>query len=140
LGIALCSSASKLAKQPPPVKASLAEVVETADTVQIAVLRKDALAAVNELKTKGSDNRRNLDFWGQVSVGAVALRLGGGAGTGGDRHSLRDWRLCLARTALVLGKATVMPARTWPSAWGLLQSCATETFKIMLAIGVQLPG
>ena len=42
--------------------------------MQIAVLRKDALAAVNELKTKGSDNRRNLDFWGQVSVGAVALR------------------------------------------------------------------
>jgi hypothetical protein len=26
-----------------------------------------------ELKTKGSDARRNLDFWGQVGVGAVAL-------------------------------------------------------------------
>ena len=30
-------------------------------------------AAVEELKTKGSDARRNLDFWGQVGVGAVAL-------------------------------------------------------------------
>ena len=44
-----------------------------ADTVQLAAVRKDALAAVEELKTKGSDSRRNLDFWGQVGVGAVAL-------------------------------------------------------------------
>ena len=36
-------------------------------------LRKDALAAVDELKIKGSDSRRNLDFWGQVGVGAIAL-------------------------------------------------------------------
>jgi len=64
---------SELARQPAPVKAPLGEVVEAADTVQIAALRKDALAAVDELKTKGSDSRRNLDFWGQVGVGAVAL-------------------------------------------------------------------
>jgi hypothetical protein len=64
---------SELAKQPTAVKAPLSEVVEAADTVQIAALRKDALAAVDELKTKGSDSRRNLDFWGQVGVGAVAL-------------------------------------------------------------------
>jgi hypothetical protein len=64
---------SELVKQPPPVKAPLTEVVEAADTVQISALRKDALAAVDELKTKGSDSRRNLDFWGQVGVGAVAL-------------------------------------------------------------------
>jgi hypothetical protein len=64
---------SELAKQPPPIKAPLAEVVDAADTVQIAALRKDALAAVDELKVKGSDSRRNLDFWGQVGVGAVAL-------------------------------------------------------------------
>jgi len=63
----------ELAKQPAAVKAPLGEVVEAADTVQITALRKDALAAVDELKAKGSDNRRNLDFWGQVGVGAVAL-------------------------------------------------------------------
>ena len=63
----------ELAKQPAAVKAPLSEVVEAADTVQIAALRKDALAAVDELKAKGSDSRRNLDFWGQVGVGAVAL-------------------------------------------------------------------
>lgn len=64
---------SELARQKPPIKAPLAEVVEAADTVQLAAVRKDALAAVEELKTKGSDARRNLDFWGQVGVGAVAL-------------------------------------------------------------------
>jgi hypothetical protein len=64
---------SELATQPAPVKAPLGEVVDAADTVQIAALRKDALAAVDELKSKGSDSRRNLDFWGQVGVGALAL-------------------------------------------------------------------
>jgi hypothetical protein len=64
---------SELARQPAAVKAPLAEVVEAADTVQIAPLRRDALAAVDELKTKGSDSRRDLSFWGQVGVGAVAL-------------------------------------------------------------------
>ena len=64
---------SELAVQPAAVKAPLAEVVEAADTVQLGAVRKDALAAVEELKAKGSDSRRNLDFWGQVGVGALAL-------------------------------------------------------------------
>ncbi|MBR1120066.1 hypothetical protein JQ628_00970 [Bradyrhizobium lablabi] len=63
----------ELARQPAAVKAPLTEVVEAADTVQIGALRKDALAAVDELKIKGSDSRRDISFWGQVGVGAVAL-------------------------------------------------------------------
>jgi len=63
----------ELASQPEAVRVPLAEVIEAADTVQLAAVRKDALAAVEELKAKGSDTRRNLDFWGQVGVGAVAL-------------------------------------------------------------------
>jgi hypothetical protein len=64
---------SELPKQPEPVKVPMTEVIEAADTVQLGAVRKDALAAVEELKTKGSDSRRNLDFWGQVGVGAVAI-------------------------------------------------------------------
>jgi hypothetical protein len=64
---------SELARQPAAVKAPLAEVVEAADNVQIGALRKDALAAVDELKVKGSDSRRDISFWSQVGVGAVAL-------------------------------------------------------------------
>src|SRR6202041_3499973 len=64
---------SELKVQPEAVKVPLTEVVEAADTGQLGAVRKDALAAVDELKAKGSDSRRNLDFWGQVGVGAVAL-------------------------------------------------------------------
>jgi hypothetical protein len=55
---------SELARQPAAaaVKALLAELVEAADTVQIAALRKDALAAEDELKTKRSDSRRDLSL------------------------------------------------------------------------------
>ena len=64
---------SELKVQSDAVKVPLTEVIEAADTVQLGAVRKDALAAVDELKAKGSDSRRNLDFWGQVGVGAVAL-------------------------------------------------------------------
>src|ERR1700761_8276433 len=64
---------SELKVQPENVKVPLTEVIEAADTVQLGAVRKDALAAVDELKARGSDSRRNLDFWGQVGVGAVAL-------------------------------------------------------------------
>src|SRR5271154_4390885 len=64
---------SELKVQNDAVKVPLTEVIEAADTVQLGAVRKDALAAVDELKAKGSDYRRNLDFWGQVGVGAVAL-------------------------------------------------------------------
>jgi hypothetical protein len=64
---------SELPSQPESIKVPLGEVIEAADTVQLGAVRKDALAAVEELKAKGSDSRRNLDFWGQVGVGAVAL-------------------------------------------------------------------
>jgi hypothetical protein len=63
----------ELKQQPKAVATPLGEVLEAADTVQLGALRKDALAAVEEIKTKGSDSRRNLDFWGQVGVGAIAL-------------------------------------------------------------------
>jgi hypothetical protein len=63
----------ELPNQPAAIKLPLGEVIEAADTVQLGAVRKDAIAAVEELKTKGSDARRDLDFWGQVGVGAVAL-------------------------------------------------------------------
>jgi hypothetical protein len=64
---------SELPAQPEAIKGPLTEVIQAADTVQLGAVRKDALAAVEELKTKGSDSRRNLDVWGQVGVGALAL-------------------------------------------------------------------
>lgn len=63
----------QLARRAEPVKEPLTEVVQAADTVELSALRRDAVAAVEELKTKGSAARRNVDFWGQVGVGALAL-------------------------------------------------------------------
>lgn len=63
----------QLPRQPDPVKGPLSEVIRAADMVELGPVRKDAVAAVEEFKTKGSDARRNLDFWGQVGVGAIAL-------------------------------------------------------------------
>lgn len=64
---------AELPGQPEQIKVPLTEVIQAADNVQLGAVRRDALAAVEELKTKGSDSRRNLDFWGQVGVGALAL-------------------------------------------------------------------
>ncbi|HEX2654758.1 MAG TPA: hypothetical protein VHN11_14030 [Xanthobacteraceae bacterium] len=63
---------SEVKHQPKEVAVVLNEVIEGADTVQIARLRKDALAAMEELKTKGPGYKRDVSFWGQVGVGAVA--------------------------------------------------------------------
>ncbi len=86
-----------------------AEVVEAADTVQLGAVRKDALAAVEELKAKGSDctAQPRLLGPGRRRRGRARLRLGGGAGPGRGRHPLRDRRLGVAGPAVVLGKAAV---------------------------------
>jgi hypothetical protein len=41
--------------------------------MEIAHLRKEALAAIDELKRKGPGSKRDLSTWGQVGQGAVAL-------------------------------------------------------------------
>src|SRR4030088_943990 len=62
---------SELAGQPAAIKAPLGEVIQAADTVQLGAVRKDALAAVEELKTKGSDSRRIPASGGRVGAGGV---------------------------------------------------------------------
>jgi hypothetical protein len=51
----------------------LDEVIEAAETVETSRLRRDALAALDELKRKGPESRRNLSFWSQVGQGAIAV-------------------------------------------------------------------
>jgi hypothetical protein len=76
-----------LPMQPAAIKPPLGEVIEAADSVQLGAVRKNALADVEELKAKGSDSRRNLDFWGQVGVGAVALGCVSAAALGQSRSA-----------------------------------------------------
>jgi hypothetical protein len=51
----------------------LAEVIEAAETYEAGRIRKEALAAIADLKQKGGASKRNVSFWGQVGTTALAL-------------------------------------------------------------------
>jgi hypothetical protein len=59
--------------QPQEVAPLLAEVIEAAETADTARVRKEALAAIDELKRKGPGSKRDLAWWGQIGEGAVSL-------------------------------------------------------------------
>jgi hypothetical protein len=64
------------------VRPILKEVIEAVDTMEIAHLRKEALAAIEDLKRKGPGYKRDLSTWGQVGQGAIALGCVAAAATG----------------------------------------------------------
>jgi hypothetical protein len=59
--------------QPAAVAPILDEVVEAAETLEGARVRKESLAAIEELKTKGPGYRREVSLWGKVGEGALAI-------------------------------------------------------------------
>jgi len=60
-------------KVPKPVAAQLAEVIEAAETYETSKIRKEAAAAIEELKRKGPESVRNFTFWGMAGQTAIAL-------------------------------------------------------------------
>lgn len=66
----LKASAEHQSKEVTPV---LRDVIHAAETVDSARIRKDALAAMDELKRKGPGYRRQVSWWGQVGEGAVGV-------------------------------------------------------------------
>ena len=68
--------------QPEDVQPIVNEIIEAVDTMEIAHLRKVALAAIDDLKRKGPGYKRDLSTWGQVGQGAVALGCVAAAATG----------------------------------------------------------
>jgi hypothetical protein len=67
---------------PKDVKANLDEVIEAAETVDLARLHKEALASIDELKRKGPAYKRDVSLWGQIGEGALALGCIGAAAAG----------------------------------------------------------
>jgi hypothetical protein len=51
----------------------LEEVIDAAETMDTARIRKEALAAVEDLKRKGPGYRRQVAWWGKVGEGALAV-------------------------------------------------------------------
>jgi hypothetical protein len=60
----------------------LADVIDAAETVETARVRKELLAALDELKRKGPGSRRNMAWWGKIGEGAISLGCIGAAVAG----------------------------------------------------------
>jgi hypothetical protein len=78
--LGLLKRASK--NQPKNVTVVLDEVIDAAESMETTRLRKDALAALEELKRKGPAYKREVSTWGQVGQGALALGCIAAAATG----------------------------------------------------------
>ena len=61
------------AYQDKDVKPILAEVVHAAETIETSSIRKEQLAAVERMKTKGPGAQRDMKLWGYVGQGAVGI-------------------------------------------------------------------
>jgi hypothetical protein len=64
---------TSLPHQPDEVAVPLKDVIESAETFELAHIRKDAMASIEELKMKGSEASRNFSWWGQAGQTAFAL-------------------------------------------------------------------
>ena len=76
------ASNAALKKQPAEDAAVLTDVIETAETVDTTRMRKESLAAIDELKQKGPNSKRELTGWGQIGQGALSMGCVVAAATG----------------------------------------------------------
>jgi hypothetical protein len=54
-------------------RAVLGEVIDAAETFEFGQVRREAMASIEQLKTKGPASARNTLWWGQVGQTALAL-------------------------------------------------------------------
>jgi len=55
------------------VRPILADVIRAAETTETSAIRKEQLALVDKLKTKGAGYQRDLKTWGYVGQGAIGI-------------------------------------------------------------------
>jgi hypothetical protein len=60
-------------KQPKDTAPVLHEVIEAAETTNLTAIHKDQLNAIEELKRKGPQYRRDASLWAQIGQGVIAL-------------------------------------------------------------------
>jgi hypothetical protein len=60
-------------QQPEVTAKVLADVIAAAETADGPRLRKEALAAIDDLRRKGPGTKREIALWGQIGQGALAL-------------------------------------------------------------------
>jgi hypothetical protein len=64
---------TSLPHQPQKAAVPLRDVIEAAETYELAHIRKDAMAAIEDLKVKGPQSARNFSWWGQAGQTVFAL-------------------------------------------------------------------
>jgi len=64
---------SSLNHESKETRAVLQEVVDAAETFEFARVRKDAMAAIEQLKAKGPASSRSYQWWGMIGQTALAL-------------------------------------------------------------------
>lgn len=60
-------------RRPKEVTKELREIIEAAETFETPKIRKEALAAIEDLKRKGPASARNASWWGQAGQTALAV-------------------------------------------------------------------
>ena len=60
-------------EQTAEVRAPLNEVIDAAETLELAKIRKQAMASIEELRAKGPEHVRNYNWWGQAGQTVLAL-------------------------------------------------------------------
>ena len=70
--LAMLKSSSKARNQPEKTVKALNEVTDAAEAVDTAAIRKQAIAALDELKTKGPAYKRAANWWIFVGQSAIA--------------------------------------------------------------------
>ena len=93
----------------------LQEVIDAAETFEFGRVRKDAMAAIDQLKMKGPASARNLSWWGTAGQTALALGLHRCRrhGPRRGRHPLRGGRRGLRSRAQVPDAAVAGPLIPW---------------------------
>ncbi|MFN3743873.1 MAG: hypothetical protein ACK4TL_04125 [Hyphomicrobiaceae bacterium] len=69
----LAFAKSHLDTVPKDVRKELREVITAAETYETGAIRKQAMAAVEELRRKGPEYARNFSWWGQAGQTALAF-------------------------------------------------------------------
>ena len=70
--LAMLRSSSKARNQPAKTVTALNEIVEAAETVDTARIRKQTMVAIDELRRKGPAYKRNVSWWGYLGQSAIA--------------------------------------------------------------------
>jgi len=70
--LAMLKQSQKARGQPKEVEKPLNEVIEAAETVNTGPVREQALAAVNDVRTKGPEYKRTVSWWSYMGQTAIA--------------------------------------------------------------------